>query len=119
MKLNLIIILGASFLVACAHQPEKTSRKLDVESDFNNVCHLYEDVSKGKIQLPSDPSSRAMKLAQLLDLTIKTEELKNTFAALASVDPSEKAKLFEQTATEELGKNWSCPAMDNYYRNTH
>jgi hypothetical protein len=76
--------------------------------DFENICHAEERSGAASV---TDPSERAMRIAQWIEANLTSSDAREAFAALASAVPEQRGELL-RTAARESGYTGECPMAD-------
>ena len=58
-----------------------------------------------------DKAERIFTISDLVDKSVKSEEVKNVVKAVSVAEPLQKVKLLHQAAKEVGLKNWQCPTL--------
>ena len=78
------------------------------KGDFEKICNA-EKLSGAAAE--TEPSQKAMKMAQWIGENVHSSDAKNAMSALASVSPDDKERLLKQAA-HEAGYDGPCPIAD-------
>jgi hypothetical protein len=98
MRLASLISLGLVLAAGCGGGAR----------DFDDICHAEERAGVSGV---TDPAEKAMRIAEWIDLQLRTSDARKSMAALASVPCEHKGPILIQAA-KEAGYTDPCPMAD-------
>ena len=99
-----------------ADEPKPAATKSDpsaLQRDFTLACEFSKAVRTlaKSAAFRGDPADLAVRRSQMLQVGIKTQEVKIAMRAIAEADPKDKDSLWEKAASDAGLKNWRCPGI--------
>jgi len=104
-----ITLSAIIFLISCS-----MGTSLDSTNGFDSACQIFKEASTKKL----NPEELGNYIASELDNMGKqfaSKEVKEVYHALFNVSPSQRYKLFKESAETTLKRNWNCQAMKDLY----
>lgn len=106
MELKRIIVLCILFLsFGCA------SQSVQEVSNFDIICNIVEEAEKKS----ADSKSRIKYIEENIRSRVKSKDAKDAMDAIRLVDPEKRYQVFKQAVEGELGQEWECNALKNYF----
>lgn len=79
----------------------------DLGSDFKRLCGVFDEA----LALNEEPEVMAMYVRDNLPYRVESNEVLDAYDAILLVDPSERYRVFKETAEANMEEPWDCPAF--------
>jgi hypothetical protein len=105
--------LMVAFVLLASGLSFAADNKVEEKKDFSVICAISKAAKAlSNDKYVTDKTEQVFLISNMIEKSIKTEEVKNVLRAVAASNPSQKLKLMQQAAGDVGLKNWNCGTLN-------